>query len=656
MYSNEFDPLKAKYDGNEEVVITSLKREINNILNSYVGWYDPFCELIQNALDAVDKRRDLKDNFDPQVFITINLAKNMITVTDNGIGFTEAQYIKFLAPNFSFKVGGTSRGHKGVGTTYLAYGFNYIQIATKTPDFKAAGVMENAKKWLNDPMPAGNPKVKPESGELQDQKVFGLIDRGTQMSIVCDSESYPKDLSWIGADNASSWLNILRVQTGLGQVDSAGNVRVTLRVIDKNGNQTEEVIDNPKYLTVSEFITEKAKNVDEIKAEMDLRYEQYGPQYRMPSRYTNLEAIYGSWDTEKLIKEIKTSEEEERLLRKYEVKTIFSYVYSLQVWDKIDRKTGIRKGSHLLHGGIQLAANNMPQGELIQIPLTKNIGRQKQANILIHFSNCSADLGRKGFKKEITDLGKETARKMMDGPLMKMRQYFKANSGASPDLRRENDLAEWKRQMTNHEREFPLSIDNPNFFNPVQNISITSIPTREQDVIALFNQLIAGGVIRDVKIMSTNERSTYDSLFRIVVSEPRELQLFDEDKNPLGVFEEVLDELIPGGEPFITDPKVLEYKYSIDGLVEDIDSGIKSTSDINLVVAWEAGERFRDNYAIESMLINGNESLRQYHGVTHRLRNANTSEVICDLILLKDLIMYLNKDSKCQALQESYEE
>ena len=126
MYSNEFDPLKAKYDGNEEVVITSLKREITNILNSYVGWYDPFCELIQNALDAVDKRRELKDNYEPQVFITINLAKNMITVTDNGIGFTEAQYIKFLAPNFSFKVGGTSRGHKGVGTTYLAYGFNYI--------------------------------------------------------------------------------------------------------------------------------------------------------------------------------------------------------------------------------------------------------------------------------------------------------------------------------------------------------------------------------------------------------------------------------------------------------------------------------------------------------------------------------------------------
>ena len=38
MYNEAFDPLKAKYDGTEEVVIKALKREITNILNSYVGW------------------------------------------------------------------------------------------------------------------------------------------------------------------------------------------------------------------------------------------------------------------------------------------------------------------------------------------------------------------------------------------------------------------------------------------------------------------------------------------------------------------------------------------------------------------------------------------------------------------------------------------
>ncbi len=655
MYNEAFDPLNAKISGNGEVVIKSLKREINNILNSYVGWYDPFCELIQNALDAIDKRRELKDGFKPQVRILVNLQENVITVTDNGIGFKEAEYIKFLAPNFSFKPVGVTRGHKGVGATYLAYGFNYLQIATKSPDFTAKGVMKGARKWLDDPAPSENPNVMPDTSPIRDP-FYDEIDRGTQMSVACDASSYPKDLSWIGASTASSWMSVLRVETGLGQVESTGDVEVTINVIDKSGNLTTATSSNPQYLTIAEFITDKAKNVDEIKAEMDARYKKYGPYYKMPSKYSNLEAVYGKWDTNKIIEELNCTGEEEQLVRKYQISTIFSYVYSLAVWDKIDEKIGIRKGNHVLYGGIQLAANNMPQGELIQIPLTKNIGRQKQANILIHFSNCSADLGRKGFKKEITDLGKEIARKMMDGPLQKIRQCFKANTGAAPDLRRENDLAEWKRQMTVHEEECPLTINNPNFFNPVKNISITSMPTREQDVIALFNQLIAGGVIRDVRIMSTNERSTYDSLFRIIVSEPKELQIYDDEKNPLGIMEEVVEQLIIDGKPFVTEPKVLEYKFSINGLVEDIEAGVKNTNDINLVVAWEAGEQYKDNYMIESLLINGNESLRQYHGVTHRLRDANTSEVICDLILLKDLILYLNKDPKFEELQESYEE
>ena len=303
-----------------------------------------------------------------------------------------------------------------------------------------------------------------------------------------------------------------------------------------------------------------------------------------------------------------------------------------------------------------LAANNMPQGELIQIPLTKNIGRQKQANILIHFENCSADLGRKGFKKEITDLGKDIARRLMDGPLMKVRSCFKANSGASPDLRREKDLAEWKKSMTEHEQKFPLTIDNPNFFNPMQKVSITSYPTREQDVIALFNQLIAGGVIRGIKIMSTNERSTYDSLFRIEIKKPKELQIFDEKNNPLGISEDAFDDILEDEEVFLSDPQVLEYKYSLNGLIEDIESGVKNTNDINLVVAWEAGERYKDNYIIESLLIAGNEGLRRYHGVTHHLHDANTNEYVCDLILLQDLILYLNDKNESDILQETYDE
>lgn len=108
------------------------------------------------------------------------------------------------------------------------------------------------------------------------------------------------------------------------------------------------------------------------------------------------------------------------------------------------------------------------------------------------------------------------------------------------------------------------------------------MPTREQDVIALFNQLIAGGVVRGIRIMSTNERTTYDSLFKIVISNNRDVQLFDETNNPLGVSEDVLDEMLQDKEEIVSGPQVLEYKFSVDGLVEDIDSGLK----IQVILIW----------------------------------------------------------------------
>ena len=83
----------------------------------------------------------------------------------------------------------------------------------------------------------------------------------------------------------------------------------------------------------------------------------------------------------------------------------------------------------------------------------------------------------------------------------------------------------------------------------------------------MFNQLIAGGVIRGIKIMSTNERSTYDSLFRIEIKKPKELQIYDAKDNPLGISEDAFDDILENDEIFLSDPQVLEYKYSLNGLI-----------------------------------------------------------------------------------------
>ena len=233
-YKTNFDPLQAKYAGTQEVVIKALKREIQNILGSYVGWFDPFCELIQNALDAVEERSKLQEKgYVPLVIVLIDLQKNRVAVTDNGIGFEEQQYTKFLAPNFSFKSGNT-RGHKGVGSTYLAYGFNYIQISTKSPDFSAKGKMINARKWLFDDNPAGNPLVVPDDEDTIEPS-FNEIDRGVSICVQYDEMTSPKDLSWMKMSNAENWLKVLRVKTGLGAIIGNSGIKVRVKVINKDG-------------------------------------------------------------------------------------------------------------------------------------------------------------------------------------------------------------------------------------------------------------------------------------------------------------------------------------------------------------------------------------------------------------------------------------
>src|SRR5690348_1532125 len=114
-----WDPLESSLT---DVIVleAARRREIRNILKSYVGFFDPFSEAIQNAMDAVDKRqRDFPNqNYKKHLWMTIDLKENLFSVTDNGIGFRQEEFKAFICPNISFKEGEANRGRKGVGATY----------------------------------------------------------------------------------------------------------------------------------------------------------------------------------------------------------------------------------------------------------------------------------------------------------------------------------------------------------------------------------------------------------------------------------------------------------------------------------------------------------------------------------------------------------
>ena len=123
--------------------------------------------------------------------------------------------------------------------------------------------------------------------------------------------------------------------------------------------------------------------------------------------------------------------------------------------------------------------------------------------------------------------------------------------------------------------------------------------------------------------------------------------------NPLGVDKSILDDY---EIPFISSPRILEYKYSLDGLIEDIENGTKNSNDINLVVCWETGEEYKHNYHITTLLDPDNLNLREYHGLSHTMTNLNTNQKEMELIVLSELIEFLNDPvSTIQGQIEKYE-
>ena len=50
----------------------------------------------------------------------------------------------------SFKLQTEYRGHKGVGATFLAYGFSFLKLQSKQEDVSFAAVLRQGRAWAED--------------------------------------------------------------------------------------------------------------------------------------------------------------------------------------------------------------------------------------------------------------------------------------------------------------------------------------------------------------------------------------------------------------------------------------------------------------------------------------------------------------------------
>lgn len=648
MGQTSWDPLHSSKFAETEIVSAAQKREIRNILKSYVGVYDSFSELIQNAMDAVDRRKDELNEADykRKISITINLLENSFSITDNGIGFKEKELKSFLAPNISFKDGNKSRGNKGVGATYIAYGFDYLCFGTKGNGHAFVGEIIGGREWVDDNKGIVTRPVVVESVALD--LAFSNIDRGSTFKIKYGgSNTRPRDLSWYAATTPEQWLYLLLIKTPLGSIrflnEKPNYISFSINVVDKSG--AEKILDNQEAAYIFPHLKISAStNLKEVIALQASLIKQGKDSSNLPQKYTKSNAVYDFYSNEELTGFKNFDEAEQKLLRQYSVEAYGYFAYSTLVWDQLnDTIAKLRKGYRVLRGGLQLANNQMAQGDLIVIPLTSNTGYQNQCHVVLHFRGADPDLGRKGFQPELKDVAEKVAVQIVNR-LKSWRHLLKSDSGARPDIVKEMNLHEWVKEQEKHESNFPLVIKNPNFFAPIHEISITSIPQSEQDVIVLFNQLIAGGVIRGIKLFATSQVKQYDGLFKFEIKKPLENHVYEKILNPLGVAEMHFD------KEHTSAPKVLEYKYSLDGLMSEFENGEKSEKDVHLVIVWKVGDLWKKHYEVTSLLDVENIHLRDFHGLTHKLNSGNT---MFYLIALEELVDYLNDVDGVQAYQSA---
>ena len=104
-------------------------------------------------------------------------------------------------------------------------------------------------------------------------------------------------------------------------------------------------------------------------------------------------------------------------------------------------------------------------------------------------------------------------------------------------------------------------------------------------------------------------------------------------------------------EVLATEPKVLEYKYSFQSLVDDFDKEEKFAKQINLVVCWEAGSLYREKFYLSSLLIGDGGSSRQIFGATHQAFLVGSQQPAFEGLVLEDLIRWLQDPADEEARQ-----
>lgn len=284
-----------------------------------------------------------------------------------------------------------------------------------------------------------------------------------------------------------------------------------------------------------------------------------------------------------------------------------------------------------------MACDFMAQGDLSVIPLTSAIGYQANSHLIVHFTDGNPDMGRKVFQPELTSLAERLAVRTVT-VFRRFLKHLRPDTG-SQSITVDKKIHDWKRSQEDFRTHNPLA-----FTVGGKSLAVVSKPRQEQDVIALFHELIGMSVLKGFRFYGTSQSDLYDSVFFLEYLEKDDVY-FDQKMRRLGISK---DFTLPAS----TEPKILEYKFEFESLVSDFEKDEKYAKHIDLVVCWSVSGDYKERFFLQPLLVGDEGSVRVVFGATHRVFSHGSNQPEFELIVLEDLINWLQSPVDEEARQK----
>jgi hypothetical protein len=486
------DFLSARPDAPADALALQL-REARNVVSSYSHGVDFLAEALQNATDAIDTRRLRTPEKDratvpARIHVTFDCAGRRFSVTDTGIGMSKEDLSLVLTPNVTLKSGrearaGTerSRGHKGVGLSFLALASNNLQIRTCNGRARFDVVVRGGERWIS----SDGESTKPIATARQRRRdaVLGSGSYTTVTISEFDSEDLDDDIFDLGIEELVWRLrtvtaigNTKALFAGLEQLPPGEHIEVSLDYTARDKRSTKGHAVQYSYASIEELVPKARRTdfdqLDAIPGGAQLLSEVRGKGVRYVADWTSASG-----------------------------KDIAVYGFAMDGRDVDEVRDRLAKRGRFFPAewqGTFVATRDMPTRVQLDHDVIQPRAFQRRLLLLLQDDGLELDVGRKTLTGSTTRMLRSILKEAWTDDLQKVVSRLQP-LGSSPNRELLNAIAERAMEAKDIEADVPY----------------LKAPTETMGVLALFHELVAhrNGYVPALHTLKTGvRRADTDSL------------------------------------------------------------------------------------------------------------------------------------------------